>query len=64
MGPDKIHGLVLKNCAKNISKPLSILFFKSYYSGAIPDEWKAALVVPVHKKGAKSLYPIITDQYP
>ena len=63
MGPDKIHGLVLKNCAKNISKPLSILFFKSYYSGAIPDEWKAALVVPVHKKGAKSLYPI-TDQYP
>ena len=55
MGPDKIHGLVLKNCAKNISKPLSILFSKSYYSGVIPDEWKAALVVPVHKKGAKSL---------
>ena len=54
MGPDKIHGLVLKNCAKNISKPLSILFSKSLYSGAIPDEWKAALVVPVHKKGAKS----------
>ena len=54
MGPDKIHGVVLKNCAKNISKPLSILFSKSYYSGAIPDEWKAALVVPVHKKGAKS----------
>ena len=42
MGPDKIHGLVFKNCAKNISKPLSILFSKSYYSGAIPDEWKAA----------------------
>ena len=55
MGPDKIHGLVLLNCAKNISKPLSILFSKSYYSGAIPNEWKAALVVPVHKKGAKSL---------
>ena len=30
MGPDKIHGLVLKNCAKNISKPLSILFAKHY----------------------------------
>ena len=55
MGPDKIHGLVLKNYAKNISKPLSILFSKSYYSGTIPDEWKAALVFPVHKKGAKSL---------
>ena len=45
--------LVLKNCAKNI--PLSILFSKSYYSGAITDERKAALVVPVHKKGDKSL---------
>ena len=29
MGPDKIHELVLKNCAKNISKPLSILCSES-----------------------------------
>ena len=54
LGPDKIHGLVLKNCARKISKPLSLLFTKSYYSGDIPDEWKLALVVPVHKKGSKS----------
>ena len=54
MGPDKIHGLVLKNCAKYISKPLSLLFTKSYYFGDIPNEWKAALVVPVHKKGHKT----------
>ena len=54
MGPDKIHGLVLKNCSKMLSKPLSLLFTRCYNSGSIPDEWKAALVVPVHKKGSKS----------
>ena len=47
MGPDKIHGHVLKNCCNSISIPLSILFKKSYYSGSLPSEWKLALVVPV-----------------
>ena len=53
-GPDKIHGLVLKNCAKSVSKPLSLLFKKTYDCGTIPEEWKTALIVPVHKKGSKS----------
>ncbi|MCP4456951.1 MAG: reverse transcriptase family protein, partial [Cytophagales bacterium] len=54
IGPDKIHGRILKNCAAPISFALSILFNKSYNSGHIPSEWKAALIVPVHKKGSKS----------
>ena len=54
MGPDKIHGRVLKNCASSLSKPLSSLFTTSYYSSSIPNEWKLALVVPVHKKGSKA----------
>ena len=54
MGPDKIHGRILKSCASSLSKPLSILFQNSYSSGKIPDEWKSALVVPVHKKGPKA----------
>ena len=54
MGPDKIHGRVLKSCSMSISKPLSILFKKTYYGGIIPDDWKSALVVPVHKKGSKA----------
>ena len=54
MGPDKIHGRILKSCALPLSKPLSYLFTKSYYGMSIPDEWKAASVVPVHKKGSKS----------
>ena len=54
MGPDKIHGRILKNCSGSLSKPLASLFEKSYYSGSIPQEWKLALVVPVHKKGPKA----------
>ena len=54
MGPDKINGRVLKNCSNSLSTPLSIMFDKCYRTSSIPDEWKAALVVPVHKKGSKS----------
>ena len=53
-GPDGIHGKVLKNCAINISYPLSLLFNFSYGTSSLPDEWKLAHVVPIHKKGSKS----------
>ena len=53
-GPDGIHGKILKNCAINISYPLSLLFKLSYCSSSLPDEWKLAHVVPVHKKGSKA----------
>ena len=54
MGPGKIYGKILKNCALPLSKPLSYLFTKSYYGTSLPDEWESASVVPVHKKGSKS----------
>ena len=54
-GPDGIHGKVLKNCASTLARPLSIVFNISFATGCIPDEWKLALVVPVHKKGDKNL---------
>ena len=53
-GPDKIGGLVIKNCAISISIPLSILFNISHRTGIISAEWKTANIVPVHKKGDKS----------
>ena len=53
-GPDGIHGKILKNCSATLSLPLKLLFKVSYNSGQIPNEWKLANVVPVHKKGAKS----------
>ena len=52
-GPDEIHGHFLKNCSSSLSKPLSILFRKSYETSIIPSEWKLANVVPIHKKGSK-----------
>ena len=54
MGPDMISGKVLKNCAKSLSIPLSILFYNFYYSSKLPKDLKMANVVPVHKKGSKS----------
>ena len=52
-GPDGIDGILLKNCAASFANPLTIMFNTSYVSGIIPEEWKLASVVPVHKKGEK-----------
>ena len=38
LGPDGIHGRVLKNCAKSLSVPLSILFKLSYYTCLLPTD--------------------------
>ena len=52
-GPDGIHGMVLKNCASTLAKPLTIMFNISFVTRSIPNEWKLASVVPVHKKYEK-----------
>ena len=52
-GPDGIHGMVLKNCASTLAKPLTIMFNISFVTGSIPNECKLASVVPVHKKYEK-----------
>ena len=51
--PDGIEGILQKNCAASLAKPLTITFNTSFISGIIPQEWKLASVVPVHKKGDK-----------
>ena len=52
-GPDGIDGTILKNCAPAIARPLTSLFNTSFVTGCIPDEWRLASVVPVHKKDDK-----------
>ena len=53
-GPDGITGTVLKKCSSSLSYPPSILFNISFASGQLPQDWKVANVVPVHKKDDKT----------
>ena len=55
-GPAAIHGKIIKNCSVSIYYPLSLVYTKT---GLIPDEWKLAHVVPVHKNEIKHLCRII-----
>ena len=52
-GPDGIHGMVLKNCAPALAKPLTMMFNIAFVTGCLPEDWKLASVVPVHKKHKK-----------
>ena len=52
--PDGITGTVLKKCSYALSYPLSILFNISFASGQLPQDWKLANVVSVHRKGNKA----------
>jgi hypothetical protein len=50
-GPDSISPLLLKSFLPFILTPLTLIFQYSYNSGQVPDDWKRANVVPIHKKG-------------
>ncbi|KFQ45312.1 RNA-directed DNA polymerase from mobile element jockey, partial [Nestor notabilis] len=51
MGPDEIHPRVLKELVNEVSKPLSIIFEKSWLAGEVPDDGKKGNVTPIVKKG-------------
>lgn len=53
IGPDGISPRVLKQCAESISLYLHVIYTKSLSSGALPDDWKIAHTVPIHKSGSK-----------
>ncbi|CAB3994022.1 Hypothetical predicted protein [Paramuricea clavata] len=53
-GPDGIPSRLLKETARQIAPSLTQIFNKSLSCGELPDEWKLANIVPVHKKGEKS----------
>ena len=52
-GFDRIPMRILKDGASVIGKPLSILFKKIYKTKKIPEQWKVAKIIPLHKKGNK-----------
>ena len=55
VGPDKINNRLLIEAATELSKPLADMFNKSMQIGIYPNSWKIASVVPVFKKGDRSI---------
>ena len=53
MGPDNISGWVLKTCAEVLSYPICRLYEKSLEEGYVPEKWKEAQIVAIHKGGNK-----------
>ena len=54
-GPDLISNKMIKNVARAIVKPLCILFNRSLREGVFPDIWKLDNLVPLFKKGDRSV---------
>ena len=53
-GPDGFRSILLKCLKPVICRPLSILFTKMFNFGAVPNDWKKAIVKPIFKKGSAS----------
>ena len=50
-GPDEIPPRILKECAHQIAPSLCLIFNQSLQLGSLPEEWKLANIIPIHKKG-------------
>lgn len=53
-GPDDLPNFLLKSCAESIAKYLKVIFDMSLLEASLPDDWKAGIVVPIHKSGPRS----------
>ena len=53
--PDEVSTSFLLGCEQKMLIPLLIIFNKSYDEGKIPEMWRYANVIPVYKKGLKTL---------
>ena len=54
-GCDDISVAMLQLCASKVALPLSLIFKECLLTGKFPDCWKAANVVPIHKKNSRQL---------
>ena len=56
-GPDCVPSSLLTNCATELAPVLLLIFSHSLSlsHGVIPDSWKRAAVIPIHKSGDKTV---------
>ena len=54
-GPDKIPAHFLKLCSTEIAPILTLIFQASIHQSRVPPDWKQANIVPVFKKGDRTL---------
>ena len=50
-GPDGVPAILMKKCKDAISIPLEMIWTKSFETGEIPEIFKLAHVIPLHKPG-------------
>ena len=55
VGPDIISNKMLIVVKNEVAKPLSLLFNKSFQCKIFPNNWKIAFIIPLFKRGDKSL---------
>ncbi|KFW78289.1 hypothetical protein N305_01782, partial [Manacus vitellinus] len=53
MGPDGIHPRVMRELVEELAKTLSTIYQQFWLTGEVPDNWKLANGMPIHKKGRK-----------
>lgn len=54
-GPDNIPSFVVRDCAAVFAKPLCLIFNLSLQTSTFPQCWKQSKIIPVFKKGDRSL---------
>ncbi|KAK3090482.1 hypothetical protein FSP39_012209 [Pinctada imbricata] len=54
-GPDSFSHILLRNTCFSIAFPLTEIFNRSIQTGTYPSQWKHAHVLPIFKKGDKSV---------
>ena len=62
-GPDNIPTRIMKVYAVQIALILQIMFTQTFNSGTLPSDWLTANIIPMYKKGDKSLPVNYIDPY-
>ena len=57
IGCDLIPNYVIKACSSYLAPSLADIFNLSLKEGIYPDEWKAAYIVPIHKREDSTVLP-------